>query len=215
VEALTSSGVIERDIMLCKIISSLGSVRGRKRFQKSMFIAKALGYPVPEDFIWGNYGVYSSRLQWELDSLVRDGVIVERNVAAAGQPPEYEYSVGSEGNKLLDRVKALAAEAEEAGLGLSEETDPISAIGNNEIEALTGFLQRTGGTPVRDLELWSSILYLRQSEKNDENLISFLRYLKPQYSVEDIRRGFGGVEELSNLSFQKVRSLRANGMSTK
>ncbi len=201
--------------MLCKIIAGLGSIRGRKRFQKSLYIAKALGYPVPEDFVWGNYGVYSSQLQSELDSLVRERLLVERNVANAGQPPEYDYSLGAEGTKLLERARALAAEAEEAGSPLIEGDDPVATIGNNEIEALKGFLQSMSDKSVRELELWSSILYLRQSEKNVENLISFLRYLKPQYSVEDIQNGIREVGELSALDFGKVRSARVKGLSGK
>ncbi len=215
VSSLSGSGVIERDIMLCEVIAGLGNIRGRKRFQKSMFIAKALGYPVPEDFVWGNYGVYSSQLQWELDSLVRDEMIVERNAAKPGQPAEYDYSVDAGGAQLLERAKMLAAEVGEAGSSLNQADDPVSCIGNNEIVALIAFLRKMSEKSVRDLELWSSILYLRQSEKNDENLISFLRYLKPQYSVEDVQKGIGEVEGLSALSFQKVRSLKASGKTSK
>ena len=109
----------------------------------------------------------------------------------------------------------LAAEAEEAGSPLNQGDDPVSSIGNNEIVALIAFLRKMSEKSVRDLELWSSILYLRQSEKNDENLISFLRYLKPQYSVEDVQKGIGEVDGLSAFSFQKVRSMKASGMTTK
>src|SRR5437016_3934444 len=123
--------MMERDIRLCKLIDSLGHVKGRKRFQKLMYIAKALGYPVPEEFVWGNYGVYSSDLQWELDSLCKDEIVIERNVASPGQEPEYDYSLASGGRRLLDQALMLASKGETLSSPLRDADDPISAIGNN------------------------------------------------------------------------------------
>jgi len=200
--------MMERDMLLCNVIASLGHVRGRKRFQKLMYVAKALGYPVPESFVWGNYGVYSSELQWELDSLAKDGVIVERNIAASGQEPEYDYTLGPPGARLLDQARMLAAMGETLEARLSERDDPVSAIGNNEMDALIAFLLELNAKSVRELELWSSILYLRGSEQSEENLIAFLRYLKPQYSDAEIRQGIGEVAQLANSSFEAVRRSR-------
>ena len=210
-ESALESGILERDVLLCRIVASLGHIRGRKRFQKAMYIAKALGYTVPEEFAWGNYGVYSPELQWELDSLAKHGLVLERNVAGIGQSPEYEYALGTDGLRLLDKQRTLAAKSDEFDSPLVEGSNPVATFGNNEIEALVGFLRTLIGHPVNDLELWSSILYLRQSEGNMENLISFLRYLKPKYSAEDIRQGIAEVQELQTRSFQNLRDSRSGG----
>lgn len=106
----------------------------------------------------------------------------------------------------------LAAKSEATESPLTEESDPVSTIGNNEIDALVGFLRTLNDRPVRDLELWSSILYLRQSERNEGNLISFLRYLKPQYPVEEIRRCIKAAENLLTLSFSRVRDPQSGGL---
>lgn len=203
---------LERDVLLCRIVASLGSIRGRKRFQKAMYLAKALGYPVPEEFVWGNYGVYSSQLQWELDAMVKEGLLIERNLSRAGEDPEYDYSIGSRGTALLEKANLLAAKNEVAEPSLSEVEDPLSSVGNNEMDALIGFLRQLNTKPVRDLELWSSILYIRPSEKNEATLIAFLRYLKPQYSEEDIRKGIKGVDSLLTMSFPAVRDSRRGGL---
>ncbi len=209
---MMNSGMLERDVLLCRIVASLVHIRGRKRFQKSMYLAKALGYPVPEEFAWGNYGVYSSELQWEIDSMVKEGLLVEQNLSKAGEDPEYDYSIGNGGRTLLEKAMQLATRNEAAEPSLSEEADPISTVGNNEMDALIDFLRRLNTKSVRDLELWSSILYLKPSERNEATMIAFLRYLKPQYSEGDIRKGMKEVDALMTISFAAVRDAHRGGL---
>jgi uncharacterized protein YwgA len=177
-----------------------------------MYIAKALGYPVNEDFVWGNYGVYSSELQWELDALVKQKMLTEQDVGQFGQPAEYEYSLGKEGISFLRRADLLAARSEELlpcpAPGCD---DPVSAIGNNELDALVSFLSTLNTKSVRDLELWSSILYLEQSESDEESLIAFLRYLKPQYTEDETRKGLTEVRNIRAHSFESIRHAHSDG----
>ena len=105
----------------------------------------------------------------------------------------------------------LASKGETLSSPLRDSDDPISAIGNNEIGALVRFVINLNAHSVRDLELWSSILYLRVSERNERSLISFLRYLKPHYSEEEIRRGIAEVDRLAERSFDSIRSSGAGG----
>jgi uncharacterized protein YwgA len=198
--------MIEREFLVCSVVQSLGQVRGRKRFQKMMYIAKSLGYPVPEDFVWGNYGVYSSELQWELDGLVKDGIIVEENVSPEGLDPEYAYRLAPKGASVLEQAAILAAVKEGIpGFHSHEDDDPVLILGNNELDAMISFLRLMSEKTVSDLELWSSILYLNQSEKNEENLVAFLRYLKPKYTEAEIRDGIKEVHSLQNNSLENAR----------
>lgn len=197
----------EREFLICRMLSSLGSVKGRKRLQKMMYIAKSLGYPVSENYVWGNYGVFSSELQWELDVLVREGAIEEENVSLEGRDPEYLYRLALKGEGLLEQVETLASRREEAlEIQIWDNEDPVSSLGNNEIDATISFLRIMNEKSVRDLELWSSILYLGESEKSVDNLVAFLRYLKPHYVESEIRKGIDEVNSLRLSSFETVRA---------
>ena len=190
------------------MVRTLGRIRGRKRFQKMWFIAKALGYPIPENFVWGNFGVYSYELQSEIDHLVGEGLLKEINVSSPKDPPEYEYSLDSKGEALLEQTIKLEAREPNEDSGMIEDIGPIPELGNNELLLLGEFLRSLESIAARKLELLSSLLYLKPSEKNEESLISFLMYLKPQFTKEEIEGGLKEIESLGNWKFDKVKHAR-------
>lgn len=83
------------------------------------------------------------------------------------------------------------------------------------MDALISFLRHLNNRSVRELELLSSILYLRGSERNEANFIAFLRYLKPQYSEAEIRRGIAEADETAKSSFEAARFSESGGRSGK
>jgi uncharacterized protein YwgA len=194
--------MLEHETLLLSIIRECGGIEGRKKFQKMMCIVKEMGYPVRERFAWANYGVYSPELQSEIDSLVRDENISEDNVSGSGQPPEYRYALCQKGADLLRRIE-MTAEARESGvvresneLMFGENENLAYSVGNNDMKAMLSFIRFLNSNPVEKLELWSSILFLRKTEKNTESLVSFLHYLKRHFSESEIREGIREVDEV-------------------
>jgi len=207
---------LEREALLLSMVGKCGEIKGRKKFQKMLYVAKAMGYPVREDFEWANYGVFSSQLQTEIDSLVNDEKILEVDISGA-ERPEYRYTLtrkGAETVEELDRIAGILSSgvAREGGvIQLNRGENLATLVGNQEMEALFKFLEYLNAQSTRILELWSSLLYLRLTEKNEQNLISFLHYLKPQYSREEISEGIAEVEELARWEFGRVRESGAPG----
>ncbi len=186
--------MLERHVLLCTLVEMMGRVRGRTRFQKMLYISKALGYSIPENFGWGNYGVYSADLQSELDMLSKEEFLREEDVGS--DRPEYEYSLADKGRGLLEKSRRLASEDDDESFPEAEFEGIFRSFGNREIDELGGLLHELNRAEVSDLELWSSILFLGQSERDRGGLVSFLHYLKPNFSPSMIEKAIDVVEKL-------------------
>jgi len=107
---------------------------------------------------------------------------------------------------LLEQATSLTAMKEEVPEPhVQQYEDPVIEIGNNELESMLGLLAFLNTKSSGDLELWSSILYLRRTEKNEDNLVSFLSYLKNQYSEREIRNGIKDADELRPYSLEVAK----------
>lgn len=62
---------------LLGLVSLNGEIRGRKKFQKLVYILKHMNYDFKEDYTYHYYGPYSSTLQMEIDSLVQSDLLKE------------------------------------------------------------------------------------------------------------------------------------------
>ncbi len=187
--------MLERHVLLCRMVDKLGSIRGRTRFQKMLFVAKDLGYPIPENFAWGNYGVYSADLQSELDYLSSERFLEERNVGSSDRP-EFEYRLSEKGQKLLAISQRLASEDDEETFPDPKYEGVFRTFGNKELQELENALSHLNDVEISTLELWSSIKYLQRSERDRESLVSFLQYLKPRFSGPDIEEAMESITSL-------------------
>jgi len=187
--------MLERHTLLCRLVEKLETIRGRTRFQKMLFIAKELGYPISENFAWGNYGVYSADLQSELDFLASEGFLQETDIGSE-ELPQFQYTIGENGSQLLRSSERLASEDDEETFPDAEQEGIYWTFGNKELQKLEGFLQNLNDEDVPKLELWSSILYLQKSQRDRENLISFLSYLKPKFNRRSVEAALDSIQNL-------------------
>ena len=159
-------------LRIAQLLRSLGCVDGRKKFQKLVHILQELGYPFDERFEYSYYGMYSSQLRSEIDSLVADKLISERETRDHFGNPSFTFEKSAQLDALLDEV----------GVGLESEWS-VAAKKLNALSAQT-------------LEGVSTILYLRRCGLDGEPLRQRLLSLKPH--LKDIEaQCFREVESIS------------------
>jgi uncharacterized protein YwgA len=133
----------------------LGRVDGRKKFQKLVHVLQELGYPFSERFEYSYYGMYSQQLRGELDSMVADKLISEREGTNQFGSPSFSFEKTEQLDALLDEV----------GVG-------------NEPEWAGAAKQLNTYSP-QTLEGISTIFFLQKCGLKDEQLRLRLLSLKP------------------------------------
>ncbi len=129
---------------LLKMIAAAGSVRGRKKLQKLVYLAQLEGCPIEDRFALHYYGPYSSDLAARIDDLVERKRLVEHTSSPAPGAVEYRYELSPECPDLLARAEATA---------------PPQVVRTAD-EHAARFVERAQ-RDVRELELAATILYWR------------------------------------------------------
>lgn len=142
-------------LRIAQLLSLLGRVEGRKKFQKLVHTLQELGYPFKERFEYSYYGMYSAQLRGELDSLSADSLIVEREEKNQFGNAVYSFKKTRELDTLLEEV------------GVEKEPKWFAAA-----RTLNSFQPQT-------LEGISTILYLRRCGLDGELLRQRFVSLKP------------------------------------
>lgn len=176
-----SDHIFEKYAIVCKVIDACGTLSGRKKFHTIMYMCKESNYPIHETFKWANYGVYSSELSGEIEALQNSGFVNETQSENSSYTT-YDYTISDDGKIFLDKMKE----------GLLQ---------NCDVELFDRFLnlvKRLNQYSSRDLELFSSIMFLSKDGEEQEELIPFLKYLKPQYPRSEILKGMDVVETLKS-----------------
>ncbi|KJS01842.1 MAG: hypothetical protein VR68_04300 [Peptococcaceae bacterium BRH_c4a] len=81
------------------MVNALGKVRGKKAYQKYVYLAKAYGIPLNYAYTMHYYGPYSEKFATELENAYRDDVVdlVEGST--------FIYRTGSKTQVVLDRER--------------------------------------------------------------------------------------------------------------
>ena len=156
---------------LCHLIKECKNIKGRKRFQKLVFLAKAAGIPFNESFEWNNYGPFSKELAQEIDTLCKLGLIEEEL-----NNSEYYYTLTKKGEGFLDEMWSKVSD---------------------KYERLSKILPMLNENNTQDLEKLASIKFLISEGFPDSYIKSFLNYTK-NYEQDDVTAGKLAVETLFN-----------------
>ena len=158
-------------VILCQAIRTLGEIRGRKRLHKMLHITNSIGYSIGYSFDWANYRPYSNGIQVDLIFLRDQDIIIEREETHTNYKGYTYYPTP-----------------------FCEEY--INAFQQSDVPDLINILERLNNEDTNTLELWSSILFLKEQGEVGEQLVAFLNHLKPQFSPESIRTAMNDVEQL-------------------
>ncbi|MDQ7032892.1 MAG: hypothetical protein Q9M37_09310 [Desulfonauticus sp.] len=134
---------------IASVVASVGSIKGRKKLQKMIFILKNLGAPFQERFKLYYFGPYSVDLQLELEELSLLKIIEEI----------------WDGNLCLYNFK-------------SEELKK-NFLDNSEVKEYIPVIKELNKTNTSVLELLSTYLYLIRVEENEEIARKKLKIIKP------------------------------------
>ena len=156
---------------ICHLIKECKNVKGRKRFQKLVYLSKAAGIPFYESFEWNNYGPFSKELAQEIDALCKLGLVEEEinNL-------EYDYVLTKKGDDFLDKMWSKVSD---------------------KYEKLSKILPLLNKFDTRELEKLASIKFLMSEGFSDPYIKSFLNYTK-NYEQDDVDTGRSSVENLFN-----------------
>ncbi|MEA1906162.1 MAG: hypothetical protein U9N12_04290 [Euryarchaeota archaeon] len=176
-----SDHIFEKYAIVCKVIDACGTLSGRKKFHKIMYICKESNYPIHETFKWATYGVYSSELSGEIESLQSSGFVNEIQSKNSSYTT-YDYTISDDGKVFLDKMKE----------------DLLQNCDGELSDRFLSLVKRLNQCSSRDLELFSSIMFLSKDDEEQEDLISFLEYLKPKYLRNEIVEGIAAVGKLKS-----------------
>jgi uncharacterized protein YwgA len=152
-------------LRIAQLLRILRRVSGRKKFQKLVHTLQELGYPFPEQFEYSYYGMYSRQLRGELDSLIADNLLAEKEGINAYGGPSFSFEVSPQLDTFLDE---LGVEQEPAWAATAKKLDSYNS---------------------QSLEGISTILFLKrrglQGEQLRQRLLSLKPHLVTQYDYCD------------------------------
>jgi uncharacterized protein len=126
---------------LFDLMQILGSVDGRKKLQKIVYILKSIGFPFQEDFRYHYFGPYSSDVQYEISELVDEKYVEESHEGAVNGYESYSYHyIGDESQ-------------------------------SNQFSQYSEFLLQLNGKEARLLEMVSTIFFLEADHYGSPELI--------------------------------------------
>lgn len=161
------------DYALLELLDRLGGVRGRKKLQKLVYIAKLVGIPIEDDFYFHYYGPYSSELASRVDQLVEQKLLLEtKRELTVADGVEYGYDVTGKWREQLDSIRPRVPDEFRRSL----------ERGITRAEALKG-------RDVFELELASTLLYWRDKDHTwDEAEATTARRKKAEQTSDVFRQ---------------------------
>jgi len=85
---------------LLGVVEGVGTIRGRKKLQKMVYILELKGADIPYKYSYHHYGPYSQQLQEEINFLVRENFLTESKENGI-----YVYSITSLGKEFKSTIK--------------------------------------------------------------------------------------------------------------
>ncbi len=143
-----------------------GSIEGRKKLQKLVYLIQHKGGPFKEVFQYHLYGPFSEQLANELEEMRGFGLVEEiKELGVSGH--KYRYSLTDDGKKLLQSMP---------GSGL----DPFEEL-----------IRDLGQYDARHLELMATCLFLSENSNSigENSIATSVKHLKREqnYNNDEIR----------------------------
>jgi uncharacterized protein YwgA len=164
----------QRFVSILRIVDwAGGTVHGRKKLQKTVYLLQTLGAPIDERFGFHFYGPYSEELAEEVDLVRHAGWLNEsKSVIPNGYASTFELT-------------------EEGRLVLADASESLDA-------SLAPVVQRICQESARFLELVATVEFLRRTGLSMEETRARIPQLKPEqsYTSEEIERALGFVPDL-------------------
>ncbi len=153
--------MFEKYLNLLQLIDYLGgSVDGRKKLQKLVYLIQHKGGPFQEVFQYHLYGPFSEQLANEIEEMKVFGLVREtQEPTSSGY--KYRYSITKHGTQLLQSL---------SDSGLKPFKELIAELGQYD---------------ARDLELKATILFLAESNFQEPDIIRSIKQLKPDQNYSD------------------------------
>lgn len=146
-------------VPLMRLFASAGTIDGRTKIQKMVYILQNMGYPFRETYRYHLHGPYAQALTHEVSHLVNLGLLKETTQGIADMK-RFSYETTSELHDFLFDV---------------EQSVPQS-LHSEEFDRAVSELNKQSSP---SLEIAATALYLRKSGMADEDLAEKLQQLKP------------------------------------
>lgn len=163
-----NSEILRSKALVELILDATDGVNGRKKLQKIVYLANSMGWNAFNDYRFHLYGPYSEDLLAEVQDLESAGFVEVEEVDYLDNP-FYRHRITDDGRVLLEELQ------NEMDGSLIQRTRELAA----ELDEYSS----------DQLELMASLYYLKRKspELTNEQLVTKLGKLKPQFSEELIR----------------------------
>jgi uncharacterized protein len=166
--------MLKEHAKIMRLVEVVGEVKGRKKLQKMVYIAKKMQVDFEERFEFHMFGPYSEELTLRMDELCSLG-LVDEQWETKGAIEVYRYTLSDVGR---DFVKFHQVE-----LGAGE-----------------ALIERMNKENSRFLELVSTIIYFEHLSYEEMKNKVFTLKSKQKYTEEEIQKGLAFIEELKHMS---------------
>lgn len=162
--------MLQEHAKIMQFISLVNGVKGRKKLQKMIYIAKKMNYPFVEKYELHMYGPYSEELTLRVEELCEMGFLAEQCVDK-GSYVQYSYDVTEEGVHFLEATH----------------------MPHEELAACAHLLNDKSS---RFLELVSTLLYFDHLEREEQ--IAKVRIVKNKlnFTEDEMEQAFQFIADL-------------------
>lgn len=161
------------DAFAVYLIQRLGSIKGKKAFQKLVYLAQVIGIPLDKSYRMHYYGPYSEQVADDMNEMVRDQIISHLGANT--------YAEGRNSEEVIN-----------------ESADEINQY-NQEFETLIDLF---GDMSPRELEIYATAHFVDLSFNNlhgisdRDKIIEETKKAKyPKFSMEEINSAYNQLEE--------------------
>lgn len=168
--------LLQEHAKIVQFIALADEVKGRKKLQKMVYIAKKIHFPFAEKYELHMYGPYSEELTLRVEELCEMGFLAEQCVDK-GSYVQYRYNVTEEGTSFLE-------------------------MADSPHDNLAVCIELMNDKSSRFLELVSTLLYFDELDK--EAQIAKVRIVKNKlnFTEEEMTNAFDFIAELQRISVQ-------------
>lgn len=153
--------------LLLLILVHFEEINGRTRIQKILYLTDLIGWNVMKDYHFYQYGPYSQWLKRALDILVQRKLIEENQEEISDEKIIYKYKITEDGSKYFQTMN----------------------LPPDLVEKTKTFLDKLKKFSTDDLEIMSSLYFIRKSDPEvdtNERLVKFIKLYKPWYNETKI-----------------------------